>query len=117
MESIYLNCVLDPIGERQVVKIIVCLRLSILQLKCYFPVLSLEVLVPLLNNGFSFCCSVYEGLNFTQLLEGRGILLLELSQILLKDGMILLEYDMLGSQARKLLRDLGKFCFNSVSSH
>ena len=84
-------------------KIVICFRLHFPKFKHYFPMLALKVFVPLLSNDFSSCRSLQGGLNFTQLLEGRWMLLLELTQFLLEDGVVLLELNMLNPQARKLL--------------
>ena len=98
-------------------KIVVYFRLHFLQFKRHFPILALKVLVPLLNYDFSTCRSFQEGLNFTQLLEGRGMLLLELTQFLLEDGVVLLELNMLSAQACKHFREFAEFGFCPLSSH
>ena len=107
----------DPRSEGQLVEIVICFRLNVLQFKHHFFVLALKVFVLLLSNDFSHCRSIQEGLNFTQLLKGRGMLLLKLIQILLEDGVILLELDMLNSQGHKLFRVFSKFSFCPLSSH
>ena len=78
-------------------KIVVYFRLHFLQFKRHFPMLALKVLVPLLGYDFSVCRPLQGGLNFTQLLEGQGMLLLELTQFLLEDGVVLLELNMLST--------------------
>ena len=79
--------------------------------------LALEVFVPLFSNDFPSCRLIQGGLNFYQLLEGRGMLLLELTQILLEDGVILLELNMFSSQACELFRKIAKFGFSLLPSH
>ena len=64
--------------------------------------LALKVLVPLLSYDFFVCRPLQGSLDFTQLFKGQRMLLLELIQFLLKDGVVLLELNMFSPQARKL---------------
>jgi hypothetical protein len=72
------------------------------------------VLILFFSNNFALHRTVDRGLTLLQLLEGLGMFLLELPQILLKDGMVLLELGMLGLQGLELLRKLGKLGLSTV---
>jgi hypothetical protein len=77
----------------------------------------LEVLILLFGHNLARHCLIHGGLTLIQLLQGLEVLLLMLPQILLEDGMVLLEFGVLGLQALELLRELGEPSLSAVPSH
>jgi hypothetical protein len=96
MDPIYPSGVSNPRGEGQLVKVISRLCLGLLQLEHHLLEKAVEVLILLFNHDLACHRSIHRGLALLQLLEILVMPFLELPQILLEDGMILLELSVLG---------------------
>ena len=91
VESIGPSRVSNHKDEKKLAKVVDGIGFSLLQLKPHFLIFALKMMIFFLRNHIAFLRLDHRGLARLQPLEGLGMLFLELPQILLENGVILLE--------------------------